>query len=175
MLHLFAILDPNIRHDALLRGLCRSRRRRGNCSLDLGKFELSWCVIQNVKVVNDQLRRTVILGELNLNATHDGNWRAVLDVVVLGKALVVMNREGVHFTGLLEDILVLMLSMLIFASCASLRVSLVYEIGVRVVGELMCRARRQISPTWINRAENFDCITYVQCDNSNMKVLLLQS
>ena len=28
---------------------------------------------------------------------------AVLDVVVLGIAVVVMNREGVHFTGLLED------------------------------------------------------------------------
>ena len=174
-LHLFAILDLNIRHDALLRGLCRSRRRRGNCSFDLGKFELSWGVIQNVKVVNDQLRRTVIWGELNLNTTHDGNWRAVLDVVVLGKALVVMDREGAHFTGLLEDTCPDVVDVKLCVARFLEGVLGLHEIGVRVVGELICRARRQISPTWINRAENFDCITYVQCDNSNMKVLLFQS
>ncbi len=42
-------------------------------------------------MVNGQLRRTIICRQFNLNATHDGNSCAVLDVVVRGMA------------GLLED------------------------------------------------------------------------
>ena len=62
--------------------------------LDLNICEPSRGVIENVKVVNDQLRRTIICRQFNLNATHDGNWCAVLDVVVRGIAFIVMNRES---------------------------------------------------------------------------------
>ena len=161
-------LDLNIRHDALL-GLCRCRRRRGSCTLELGKVEPSRGVIKDVKVVNDQLRRTIIWREFNLNVTHDGNWRAVFDVVVFRIAVVVINREGVHFTGLLEDtcpdgVDVKLLFVRFLESVLGL-----HESGVRVGGELRRRERRQISPTLVNRAENFDCISYVECDISNMR------
>jgi hypothetical protein len=86
-----------------------------------------------------------------------------------------MDREGAHFIGLLEDTCPDVVDVKLCVARFLEGVLGLHEIGVRVVVELICRARRQISPTWINRAENFDSITYVQCDNSNMKVLLFQS
>ncbi len=66
----------------------------------------------------------------------------MLDVVVLGKALVVINREGVHFTGLLEDtcpdVVDVNLSFVRFLQkkVDSEGVLGVHEFGVRVLGEL---------------------------------------
>jgi hypothetical protein len=62
-------------------------------------------VVGDDQTVTLRVRRTIICRQFNLNATHDGNWCAVLDVVVRGMlvAVVVMSRGGLHFTGLLED------------------------------------------------------------------------
>ena len=126
-------------------------------------------------MVNDQLRRTIICRQFNLNATHDGNWCAVLDVVVRGIAFIVMNREGLHFTGLREDtcpdvVDVKLLVVRLLEGDPGL-----LESGVCVLAERRRRIRRQIPPTWINCAENAGCITYMQCDISHMNVSSLQS
>ena len=57
---MLSILEVNLRDNALPRGLCRSRRGRGNCSLELGKDETSRCLVKDVKVVDDQLWRAVL-------------------------------------------------------------------------------------------------------------------
>ena len=99
-------------------------------------------------MVNDQLRRTVFWGELKLDLNATPAKMAIgvpcWNVVVLGKALVVINREGVHFTGLLEDtcpdvtVVDVNLSFVRFLQkkVDSEGVLGVHEFGVRVLGEL---------------------------------------
>ncbi len=48
--------------------------------------------VENVEVVNDQLRPAVPRGEFSVDVTNDGDGRAVLDTVVRAEAPHVVNR-----------------------------------------------------------------------------------
>ena len=99
----------------------------------------------------------------------------MLDVVARGIAFIVMNREGLHFTGLREDTRPDVVDVKLLVVRFLEGVPGLLESGVRVIAERRRRIRRQIPPTWINCAENADCITYMQCDISHMNVSSLQS
>ena len=64
---------------------------------------MSWGGVENVEVVNDQLRSAVPRSEFRLDVTNEGDGCAVLDIVVSAEALHVVNRQRLHCAVRFED------------------------------------------------------------------------